>query len=167
MFKSAECTVILSCNSTTAGRYTHFDKTHTDKSNHYTRYQRSNNLLGIFQYTADKHLHSRSGNGSTEYRTKSASQSGRNNRTDKRETCSLDTKQSTSYRTYPSTLNKSRDSRCKQRHGNKKTCSFKIKTQRTRNNKRWSNNSHENSQQVLQCSKNSILKRRTVIQTIN
>lgn len=74
---------------------------------------------------------------------KSSRQSGRNNRADKRETGSLNTEQSATDRAYPTTLDKSRDTRCKQSHRNQKAGCFQIEFQRAGNDQRRSNDGHK------------------------
>ena len=146
MLYGTKRSICLSNGTTSTSRNTHLNQAHADKRNDNTRNQRSNNPAGILQYTTDKHFYRRPHDTCTKNSGKSSRQSGRNNRADKRETGSLNTEQSATDRSYPTTLDKSRDTRCKQSHRNQKAGCFQIEFQRAGNDQRRSNDGHKNSQ---------------------
>ena len=149
MLYGTKRSICLSNGTTSTSRNTYLNQTHTDKRNDNTRNQRSNDTAGILQYTANQHFYRRRYDTCAKNSRKSSRQSGRNNRADKRETGSLNTEQSATDRAYPTTLDKSRDTRRKQSHRNQKASCFQIEFQRAGNDQRRSNDGYKNSQQML------------------
>ena len=96
---------------------------------------------------------------------KSTDKSRSNDRTDKRKTCSLNTKQLCPYRSKTATLDKSRYPRSKERHRNQETGFLHIQFQGSGDNQRRSNNSYKNSSRCCNAANNASL-RRTVFNTV-